>query len=216
MNKSGWIPGVAVLLAAQIGSIAVGCGNTPPAGGTDGSGGNSGGSGGSTGGAGGEACPSEVNAGGTCGRCEIPVADYCAEHECEFSQESASCFGRPFRTVASTACDYYRLAQMDGFAVPEPLSVDIWNIASGELVYHFSRSKDAEGCEPDVIVGQEPDCVGNSVVCDTGYSCSTPPHAECHGPCYQGCLAGFSTCGEAEAACVAAQGGEGGLGGGAP
>jgi hypothetical protein len=230
MGTSKWIPGVAVLLAAQVGAIAVGCGDAEPddgggsggaLGGSSGSGGHTDGSGGHTGGmgpggAGGSpvTCDGTTSLGGSCGACELSVANYCSGHDCDLPQELEFCWGS-LGYLTSSGCGYHRVEHKNGNLDPVPLSLDIWDQDSGELVFHYSRDADAEACQPDVVVGEEPECSTYSEICNSGYACPLPPHTECHGSCFQGCAGSFS-CGELEALCLAGQGGEGGLGGGPP
>jgi|GEM_PF-3035432 len=228
MRTSSWIPGVIILALAQMGSIAVGCSDAAPGEGTGGSGGalggssGSGGSGGQTGGTGGGtgggavSCDAATSLGGTCGACELSIADYCSGRDCDMPQELEFCWGGS-RSVTSSGCGYHRVEHKDGITDPKPLSVDIWDQDSGELVYHYSRSADVDECQPDVIAGEEPECSSYSLICDSGNACPIPPHRECFGSCFQGCVGGFDvSCGELEALCLAGQGGQGGLGGGGP
>src|SRR5688572_19959705 len=103
MKKSSWMAVIAVVGLAQLGALAS-CQTTtgedldgdPGGSGGSSDGGGSGGAGGGSGGVpNGPDCEGSLGLGGTCGTCEISLAEYCGDADCELPDTSDACFGGP-------------------------------------------------------------------------------------------------------------------------
>jgi hypothetical protein len=112
--------------------------------------------------------------------------------------------------VTSRGCGFHRVARMSR-ANGSHWEINIWDVTTEELVYHFSKPEGSPFDDGAVQIGTEPECDGYSVTCDTSYGCPQPPHLECLGPCYWGCLPpGVFSCLDM---CPDNLGGQGGVGG---
>jgi hypothetical protein len=238
-----WMTTLVLVGATHVASLMVSCGEREPADqGTGGTGGNSGqfecfgscytgpvsppdscadlearcleeGAGGLGGERGTEECEGTLGLGGECGVCERSLSEYCNAHDCE--NPVAECSQSERQVISfGVGCHHKKVERPAGWTDPLPLSIDVWDTETDELVYHFARSEDDSTCAPAEVVGEMPDCESWSTFCDSGYACHFPPHTECHG-CAPGCLypeGPWGSCAEKEAA-LCGGGGEGGLGG---
>jgi hypothetical protein len=176
---------------------------------------------GGTGGGSGTECREFDADQGECGTCTATIQSYCDVHDCAMPDTDGVCWHHMEdprwaggRRLVTTGCGYFRLERWGsgGWWDVPPVSVDVWNEESGELVYHSSRSE-AAACIPDVVAGTDPECSTSTEVCDTGYPCPLPDHFECFGSCFTGCVAAPYTCDQMESLCSGGDGGAGGLGG---
>jgi hypothetical protein len=195
---------------------------TPPVDGSAGSGGNSpGGTGGQgaggTGSTAGTECVEFDPDEGECGTCTLPLSYHCMTHDCTMPDDFDYCFDRSARFVVRKGDGYLRVEGWHGWAEETPVSVAIWNQATEDLVFFSARSAMDVPCTQSVVVGSEPD-VSYGLVCDSGQVCPLPPHIECLGPCFYGCITQGQDCATLNAACEGGggAGGEGGFGGDGP
>jgi hypothetical protein len=173
---------------------------------TGGAGGSSGGTGGVPGG---ESCDGTPGMGGECGVCQVSLDDYCAEHDCATAEFLDVCFHSAGRAMF-LGCGYKKVTLFDEERSDPPRIVDVWHAASGELLYHYERPQNGDGCA--TVVGEEP-------VCDEygDDDCYIEPCFECLSGCAanMGCIFPgdiYATC-EARAAALCGTGGAGGEGG---
>lgn len=223
MRRSLLISGVLVVVLAQLGTVAS-CQTSPvdetgvPTGGLGGSSGGSAGAGGSGGSSNESDCNGTLGMGGECGVCDVPLDDYCADHECVNPDVGIGLCRTSFpRRYIGFGCGYVTVSEApDG--TNRPLATDVWEEATGQLVYRIEpQQSDEAACAPVLVVGDKPDCDTSDGFCDTGYSCPFFPHLECLSNCVNGCLPReFRTCQEWYDASGCGQGGEGGIGGAIP
>lgn len=141
----------------------------------------------------------------------VTLEQYCEENDCSLPGEADYCYSFGLYWVTARGCGYLRVAHESGATPGNPSEVNVWDESSGELVYHFSRPEGSTSDSNAIRIGEEPDCTAYVVICDTGYACPRPPHGECFGGCYNGCLPpGVTSCGDL---CVSNMGGQGGVGG---